>query len=271
MSNVIYYFTGTGNSLAFARKITKELGDTKLLNIRHNQNELDATQYERVGIIFPVYYYKMPAFVESFIRKLTLSPKQYIFGVATYGGMRGISLVDLRELLQEKGCSLKGEFSVFMPGNYIVEYGAFPDFFNNLLVSKAEKTAKRISNIIKMKQPSKPAGPRTFEKLYLSRSGSKQFIIEKRTGFGNMDSGFNSDTNCNGCRACEKVCPVNNVSIENGHPVWEHRCEQCMACIQWCSRKSIHYLDKTQKRKFYHHRDISIKDILSLEEFIKHL
>ncbi len=269
MSNVIYYFTGTGNSLAVARKIAKELGDTKLLNIRYNQNELDATQFERVGIIFPVYYYKLPVFVESFIGRLTLNPSQYIFGVATYGGMRGDSLVCLRQLLQEKGCTLKGEFSVFMPGNYIVEYGALPDFLNNFLLSKSEKTVKRISSVIKMKQPSEPAGPRTFEKLYLSRDNSKQYIVDKRTGFQNMDSGFKSDTDCSGCRACEKVCPVNNIKIENGHPVWEHRCEQCMACIQWCSKKSIHYLDKTQKRKFYHHKDISLKDILSLGELVK--
>ena len=52
MRNVIYYFSGTGNSLAVARKIANQLGDTKLLKIQYDQNELDTTPYDRVGIVF---------------------------------------------------------------------------------------------------------------------------------------------------------------------------------------------------------------------------
>ncbi len=34
MKTIIYYFTGTGNTLAIARGIAEELGDTKLIPLR---------------------------------------------------------------------------------------------------------------------------------------------------------------------------------------------------------------------------------------------
>ncbi|MDR3121471.1 MAG: flavodoxin, partial [Clostridiales bacterium] len=39
-------------------------------------------------------------------------------------------------------------------------------------------------------------------------------------------------------------------------------CEQCMACIQFCPKRAINYRDKTQKRKRYHHPDITAQDLV---------
>ncbi len=270
MTNAIFYFTGTGNSLAVARKIAKQLGDTKLLSIRHDQQELDASTYERVGFVFPVYYYMMPIFVENFIRKLLLSKKQYIFGIAAHGSSRGLALVGLRDLLEERGYKLKGEYSIVMPGNYIVEYGAFPDKINNFILKRAEKTVHRISESIQQNIETDPIGPRAFERLYLSFKSGRKNIIDKRMNFKSQDKHFNINHNCNGCRVCEKVCPVNNISMTvDGRPVWNNSCEQCMACIQWCSKRSINYMNKTQNRKSYNNGKVSLDDMLKLEFILK--
>lgn len=270
MKNVIFYFTGTGNSLAVARKIAKQLGDTKLLSIRHDQQELDASTYERVGFVFPVYYYMMPIFAENFIKKMVLSKNQYIFGIATYGSTRGLALVGLRDLLEERGYMLKGEFSVIMPGNNIVGHGALPDKINNYILKRAEKTVYRISESIQQKNESEPVGPRAFERFYLSFESGRKNIHDSRMGFKSQDKHFNINQNCNGCRVCEKVCPVNNISMTvDGRPVWNNSCEQCMACIQWCSKRSINYMNKTQNRKSYHNGEVSLEDILKLDFILK--
>ncbi|HEY5587298.1 MAG TPA: EFR1 family ferrodoxin [Ruminiclostridium sp.] len=263
MRNVIYYFSGTGNSLAVARKIAYQLGETKLLKIQYDQNEIDTTQYDRVGIVFPVYYYQMPVLVENFVKKLIMKKKQYKFGVATHGRMRGIALEGLRNQVNIMGHELDGEFSVMMPGNYIVEYSAFPNVYNNIVYLKSEKTIRNIVNIIGQKQCAGPEGTRFFEKLVLNNEKLREKTINKRYDLAILDAGFHCNGNCNSCGICIKVCPAQNIHIENVHLVWEHKCEQCMACIQWCPNNSINYHDKTQKRTRYHHAEVSLKDMLN--------
>jgi ferredoxin len=46
-----------------------------------------------------------------------------------------------------------------------------------------------------------------------------------------MDRDFNVD-NCNGCGICKTVCPVGNIEMQNNKPVYNHKCEQCTACIK---------------------------------------
>ncbi|PKN06196.1 MAG: 4Fe-4S ferredoxin, partial [Deltaproteobacteria bacterium HGW-Deltaproteobacteria-7] len=78
-----------------------------------------------------------------------------------------------------------------------------------------------------------------------------------------MDKSFLADEKCNSCGICEKICPARNIRIVSGKPVWQHRCEQCFACIQWCPEEAIQYGKNTITKKRYHHPDISLKDMLA--------
>ena len=46
---------------------------------------------------------------------------------------------------------------------------------------------------------------------------------------------------CSGCGLCVRVCPLNNISIENGRPVWGSSCTHCMACICRCPQEAVEY------------------------------
>jgi Fe-S-cluster-containing hydrogenase component 2 len=263
MSNVIYYFSGTGNSLAVARKIANQLGETKLIKICFDQNEIDTTIYDRVGIIFPVYYSQMPILVENFMKKLIMNKEQYKFAVVTHGGSRGIALSDIRNQMQVLGYVLDGEFSIIMPGNYIAKYGAFPDIYIKFICRKSEKTIKNIVKTISQNQSTGPEDTRLFEKLILDNKKLMEKTLNKRLEFARLDAAFHCNQNCNSCGVCVKVCPVQNICLEKGKPVWKHKCEQCFACIQWCPNESINYYNKTQKRKRYHHSEVALKDMMS--------
>jgi hypothetical protein len=54
MGNIIFCFSGTGNSLAVARDIAERLGDTKIILIADAMKEehIDLP-YERVGFVCP--------------------------------------------------------------------------------------------------------------------------------------------------------------------------------------------------------------------------
>ncbi len=51
---------------------------------------------------------------------------------------------------------------------------------------------------------------------------------------------FINRSECNGCRACEKKCPVNAISVKNKKAVLEHvRCIGCGLCVINCKENAI--------------------------------
>jgi hypothetical protein len=74
MNTSIYVFSGTGTSLAIARKVAGGLGDPSIHSI---PNRLKKTQggeivaeTARIGLVFPCYFGSIPAIVLEFVRKL---------------------------------------------------------------------------------------------------------------------------------------------------------------------------------------------------------
>ena len=76
-----------------------------------------------------------------------------------------------------------------------------------------------------------------------------------------LDHGFTSDHKCQGCGICAKICPVENIEMVSGRPVWQHHCEQCFACLQWCPNASIQFGYATSTGKRYHHPDVKLSDM----------
>ena len=46
---------------------------------------------------------------------------------------------------------------------------------------------------------------------------------------------------CISCGKCERDCPLGNIRLEQGRPVWGGRCTHCMACICGCPVWAIEY------------------------------
>ena len=46
---------------------------------------------------------------------------------------------------------------------------------------------------------------------------------------------------CVGCGQCASKCPLNNIELRSGTPVWGKQCTHCMACISYCPAKAIEY------------------------------
>ena len=98
----IYYFSGTGNSLAVARDIA-EKNNGKLIPIASVMDkDRISPDSDVIGIIFPVYFALfggIPLIVERFIRKLENINSKYIFAVCTYANGTGSAIDNLNKLL----------------------------------------------------------------------------------------------------------------------------------------------------------------------------
>ena len=62
---------------------------------------------------------------------------------------------------------------------------------------------------------------------------------------------FYSTDQCIGCGKCVKLCPLNNIEMVNGKPVWSENCTHCMACIGNCPTQAIEYGTITQDKEQY--------------------
>ncbi|MDO9033822.1 MAG: EFR1 family ferrodoxin, partial [Methanoregula sp.] len=125
MKTIIYYFTGTGNSLAAARAICASLGDCELVPIptlAGSPSGIVPTA-DRVGIVCPVYDFGLPSIVAEFAERLDISATGYCFAVLTMGGMGGSALHQLDSIVRKHGGrQLDASFTVRMPGNFVPLY-----------------------------------------------------------------------------------------------------------------------------------------------------
>lgn len=79
---------------------------------------------------------------------------------------------------------------------------------------------------------------------------------------GGSDKKFFVQETCNRCGLCEKVCPVQNIRLVDGRPAWQHHCEQCMACLQWCPQEAIQFGKATIGRRRYRHPEFKAADFM---------
>ena len=249
--NIIFCFSGTGNSLKAAKDVAAALGDTEIVLMKGDY-KLNS-QYSSVGFIFPCYGGGVPKAVLEYISALEINADttDYFFGVVTCGGSERDSLPMLRDALLQKGIALNYGSAIPTAGNYIAMYPMAPETEETLRLAK-EKTAtvaREIKDKAVVAIGKVTFGVKLFYKagnLYF-RSKAKQFVV--------------SDS-CISCGMCEKLCPTRSIEMKNGKPefTWQS-CSQCMACIQWCPKEAINCGKETSGRIRYHHPDIRADEL----------
>ena len=263
METTIYFFTGTGNSLKIAKALTEKLRNSELIPIAKLwQMEYFNSTSEKVGFIFPLYYSGLPKIVHDFINNLDLSKSNYIFTVITSAGdINEQPLQQLNKILQAKAKALSAGFFVIMPSNYIIGYDVPSEEHQKEFFERASKQVELISEIIKNEK--KNLNQDIFEK---DVSRSERINNTFREKVLQSDKSFYADDNCTSCGICERVCPVNNIILIEGKPQWQHKCQQCLACINFCPEKSIQFGTDTLKTQRYHHPEITLQEIINQKE-----
>ena len=259
MKTTIYYFTGTGNTLAVVRDLARELGDTELIPIPKMMGQTDVVaDADAIGIAFPVYFLSMPGIVRQFVQNIRFTGTPYIFGIATCGERPGGALFGLKTLLEEKGTTLSAGFVVVMPENYIGPVDLMGDApCRQEKYTVAKRRIMAIAAAIRDRQVSVPEGS---DSMILKIGGCITGTLA--TSLYNAPGRLHATADCNRCRTCERICPTKNISVTTDAVRWGHSCTQCYACIHWCPKGAIEIGGRTRGKPRYHHPAITLKDLL---------
>jgi len=303
MKDLIYCFSGTGNSLYVAKSIQKEINAQLIMLNNQTLDQPVPTVIECLGIIFPVYHQSIPLIINRFILALASVQVNYIYAICTCGDSPTLALKHLDHMLASQNKSLNAGFSVKMPYNYIKPSKIGKGFYDSFgLTTSTDAHNEKLDMLYQNRKPEilnciKDQKDYPYEKnaviietlvewLNLKNTLQKQqwFKIAGYTGMQPkkfvdslplMDSGFHSNNKCVSCGICKKICPVNNIEYvtdENTNtndylkPVWLHHCEQCFACLQWCPHEAIEFGKGTKDQKRYHHPKITLKEMIEYKE-----
>ena len=252
--DAIFWFSGTGNSLYAAKRLSAGLGGIPLIRMARFSQAVGG-KGGKVGFVFPSYYGNLPRAVRAFVKELEILPDTYIFAVVTGGGVKTGSIRELRSALKDKSQTLSYGQGLYMNGNYIANYNPADLEKMEKTLDKADKRLQKFASAISAGALSVIAFPITANNLYEN--------IEA------LDAAFKVNASCTGCGLCERLCPVSNILVNKGadqqgkgEPEWLHHCEHCMACISWCPVKAIDYGDRTPSRRRYHNPRIKVEELI---------
>ncbi len=240
---MIFYFTGTGNSLFAAKRLLTD--GEELINIadclKEGRYQFTAGDGEAVGLVFPVYFYTVPAVIAEFVEKLTVHNASYVYAVITCGG--GICQAGsvLKKLLAPRGLTLNYVTDLLMPDNSMLFYQIPPVSKAQPRLDAAEKRLAEIAGDVAARKSSK-----TGNSTIISRMVGAGYKLSNKT------AKFYANENCAGCGLCQRICPQQVIQLQNGKPEWtKDTCSKCSACINRCPKEAIQYGSATRKRNRY--------------------
>ena len=221
--------------------------------------------------------------VDGFVRKLEDLPSKRIFAVCSCGGYEIVNAVpplkNLARLVRSLGGRVSGEYSVRLPMNNL-NYDHIPvpiERDSALIIERSEVAIADICSRISTGRREKHSLARSIANLILapmnivlakaclkSLKDMAKEPVDSPLGFQELipltDRSIGVDGNCSGCATCTKVCPVGNILMVEDRPVWQHRCEMCFACDEWCPQRAIHHWSRAEGVK-YHHPSVKAKDM----------
>lgn len=238
---MIFYFSGTGNSLFVARRLGQALNEV-LVDMSANPNSWTIGEKEILGFVFPVYAWGLPKVVEDFIKSMPCGDdKHYTFAIFTCGDDMGYTDALLRKALKKKGWTLNAAFSLQMRNTYVCLPG-FDIDTPEVEQRKMVEVEKRLPYIMQciaqhatMRDEELKRGTMPWLKTYVIRPLFNRFLIN--------DNKFKQhQSRCKKCGLCVKKCPLQNISYDSdGVLTWNGHCTHCLRCYHVCARHAINY------------------------------
>ena len=244
---MVLFFTGTGNSGYVAKKVAEIINDNFLdLFDKIKRRDFSPVESDKPFVIAaPTYSWRIPHILEEYLEKAPLEGNSKIYFLMTCGDDIGNAEKYLKKLCAKIGKEYMGCAYFRMPENYIAMFTAPNAEQASRIIAKQTEKIDAAARVI--------ASGKSFDKVKVD------FIGKLKSGIVNTafyalcvkSDKFYATDDCVACGKCEKLCPLSNITVADGKPVWGKNCTHCMACICKCPKEAIEYGKKSQGKNRY--------------------
>lgn len=256
---VLFYFSGTGNSKYIAELFCQKMG-AKCYSIEETIDVGKLINSEEViGFCYPIYGSRVPRNMRGFIQKYLpdLKGKKLII-FATQWLFSGDGARVLTDLFPKNHIEVIYAEHFNMPNNvsnlFFLRQVSEQKMERKIL--KAEKKLDLVCQDIKLGKIKK-RGFSGFSKFLGVLQGS---LWQKESTSVDLVAGSMEEKlaksvrinqNCTRCGVCIKVCPVNNLKLENKIIQHNNDCVGCYRCVNMCPELAITVMLKSTPKWQY--------------------
>lgn len=248
---MVFYFTGTGNSLYVAKQITEPpISIPQVMG----QGSMTFTA-DSIGVVAPVYGHEVPPMVKEFLEKATFTT-EYFYMILTYGNRHGGAAELAQQLCQQSGIQPAYINVVLMADNWL------PSFDMEEQKQMDKNVEGQVSTILAdIKSRKRMIAPVTDQ----DRAAHQEFL--SRMSQMPPDAWqhlLRVTEDCVGCGICEKVCPSGFIRVAEGKATHiPGNCQTCLACIHACPNKAIQLtIPEKNPDARYRNPHISLQEII---------
>ena len=248
---MVFYFTGTGNSLYIAKQLDDE--PISIPQVMH-QKDLEFTS-DKIGIVAPIYGHEVPVMVKDFLNKIRFHT-EYFYMILTYGNRHGGAAELAKQLCDSCGIAVQYINVIRMVDNWL------PGFDMEEQCRLDKNVDGQLTVILRDIKEEKCMISEVTEE---DREAHRQFLSFASQGPADLwQHLIQIHDNCIGCGICEKVCPTASIHVTDRKAEYvPGKCQTCLACVHACPQKAIGLtIPEKNSQARYRNEHISLQEII---------
>ena len=230
-------FSASGNTLRVAKLFSERLSERgaecETVRIREDMAAPDVASADTLVIGYPVHGFNAPQNVVDFAKGLPECENKVYYIIKTSGEPLHVNDASSRildRILKKKGYIKRGEFHYVMPYNMIFRHS---DDMAALMWQAARNTAPADADKIF-------AGEEAQLKAGLLAVMTRFVVAVEHKAMPYLGRLFKvKKEKCISCGRCAKLCPMLNIEMKDGLPVFGKNCIGCTACSFNCPADAI--------------------------------
>jgi ferredoxin len=251
MKLLLIYFSGTGNTdyvaHYLAHRIEREPIEIEVRSIEWQPAEA-VTGFDLLAVGFPVYAADSPEFVQAYLTRLPPGEGRGAFVFCTKGAYAGSAVQRNLWRLAGRGYVPLGGGSVLMPGTDGLSMVARDSWMARKALEKdydhlkdadrlAEEMASTLQELLDGRSVEALRRPLPRRSIGALSDGAWAAVYKASEGY--CRARLHADERCDGCGLCARVCPVDNVELQDNRPNFADRCVLCLRCLHACPQEAI--------------------------------